>query len=285
MTTATATEPTLVTFLLDRSSSMGSCWDATIEGFNGYIEELKKATTPISFTFLQFDHNTGCEIKKVHFEKPIQDVPPIDKKSYQPRGSTPLIEAATKTIAALATAVAQKAKPPKVIVCIQTDGEENMSAAEYTWQRLKDLIAEYTAKGWHFVFMGAGIDAYDQGSKMGISAANTMSYDHTHAHTTRAAFAGTASNSANVASGLSSTMAYSMSQRASSGDAHAHRVFNTPNKPFIPPATPHPLDLTGTTHVVMQTPVAPVVVHQPLDLTTGGSHSVTTKVDVLDLTQ
>ena len=43
-------ETTLVTFLLDRSSSMGSCLDSTIEAFNGYVEELKRAATPILFT-------------------------------------------------------------------------------------------------------------------------------------------------------------------------------------------------------------------------------------------
>lgn len=270
MTTATTAEPTLVTFLLDRSSSMGSCLDATIEGFNGYIEELKKATTPISFTFLQFDHNTGCEINKVHFEKPIQDVPPIDRKTYQPRGSTPLIEAATKTIAALAAAVAQKATKPKVVVCIQTDGEENMSAAEYTWQRLKDLIAEYTAKGWQFNFMGAGIDAYDQASKMGIAAAATMSYDHTNEQTTRAAFGASASNSVAYASGIAASTDYTMAQRTSSGDAHASRIFNNKAQSHVPPSQAMPFP---------QTP-------HPLDLTTGGSHTVTPKVtSPLDLTQ
>ncbi len=270
MTTATTAEPTLITFLLDRSSSMGACLDATIEGFNGYIEELKKATTPISFTFLQFDHNTGCEINKVHFEKPIQDVPPIDRKTYQPRGSTPLIEAATKTIAALATAVAQKATKPKVVVCIQTDGEENMSDAEYTWQRLKDLIAEYTGKGWQFNFMGAGIDAYDQASKMGISANATMSYDHTKVGTTRAAFADTASNSVNFAAGLAASTDYTMAQRASSGDAHAHRIFSNKAQGHVPPSQAMPFP---------QTP-------SPLDLTTGGSGTITHKVDAtLDLTQ
>jgi len=270
MTTATTAEPTLVTFLLDRSSSMGSCLDATIEGFNGYIEELKKATTPISFTFLQFDHNTGCEINKVHFEKPIQDVPPIDRKTYQPRGSTPLIEATTKTIAALATAVAQKATKPKVVVCIQTDGEENMSAPEYTWQRLKDLIAEYTGKGWQFNFMGAGIDAYDQADKMGISAAATMSYDHTQAATTDSAFRDTASNAVNYAIGLAASTDYTMAQRASSGDAHAHRIFSNKAQSHVPPS------------LAMPSPATP----HPLNLTTGGSHTVTPNAAAsLDLTQ
>src|SRR5580692_11735 len=91
-----ATEPvTLVTFLLDRSSSMGSCRDATIEAFNGYIAELRNAKTPMLFTFLQFDYyGSGCSIERVCFEQAPKNVPDLTKETYQPRGGTPLIEAA-----------------------------------------------------------------------------------------------------------------------------------------------------------------------------------------------
>ena len=250
-------ETTLVTFLLDRSSSMGSCLDSTIEAFNGYVEELKRAATPILFTFLQFDANAGCEINKVHFEKPIKDVSDIDRSSYQPRGSTPLIEAATKTLHALDAALKTKADKPKVVVCIQTDGEENCSGHEYTWAALKALIEARTKDGWQFNFMGASIDAYDQGQKMGIAVASSVSYDHTDKRATRAAFAASASNTASFAAGMSANTSYSAAQKRASGDkwdpsAGAHQV-------HVP--------LSGS-----------------LDLTTGGSHSVPTS-SPLDLTQ
>jgi hypothetical protein len=214
MTKKTKTaENTLVTFLLDRSGSMGSCRESTIEAFNGYIESLR--TAPVSFTFLQFDSES---LDKVHFEKPIKDVPDLSMATYQPRGGTPLIEAATKTIQALETALKAKTEKPKVVVCIQTDGEENQSGREYTWQALKDLIAAKTAEGWQFNFMGAGIDAYDQGSKMGISAAATMSYDSTDKVATRAAFAASGHNTMLYASGFAASTDYSALQKMASGD-------------------------------------------------------------------
>jgi hypothetical protein len=66
------------------------------------------------------------------------------------------IEASIKTIDALATAIKGKTAKPKVVVCIQTDGQENQSGPEYTWDRLKALIEAKTKEGWQFNFMGAG---------------------------------------------------------------------------------------------------------------------------------
>lgn len=245
------TDPTtLVTFLLDRSSSMGSCRDATIEAFNGYIAELRNATTPILFTFLQFDHNGGCSIEKIHFEKAPKDVPDLTQATYQPRGGTPLIEAAMKTIQALEAAVKGKPEAPKVVVCIQTDGEENQSNREYTWAGLKALIEAKTKDGWQFNFMGAGIDAYDQGQKMGIAAMSTMSYDHTNKAATRAAFTASASNTASFAAGLRAETTYSMAQRSASGDRFAHRAAGAsiPSHTMPQHVSPQfmPLDLGGS---------------------------------------
>lgn len=211
-------QETLVTLLLDRSSSMSSCYDATIEAFNGYISTLKDAKTPIKFTFLQFDHHAGCDINKVHFEMPIKDVPDLNKTSYKPRGSTPLIEASIKTIEALDKALSAKENNPKVVICIQTDGEENSSNHEYTWDRLSSLVQSKTKEGWQFNFMGAGIDAYDQGSKMGMSVAQTMSYDHNNLAATRSAFAANAANTMAYASGEAVNTAYSAKQKLDAGD-------------------------------------------------------------------
>jgi hypothetical protein len=127
------TDTTLVTFLLDRSGSMGKIWDETIGGFNVYLETLQKGGTAIKFTLLQFD--TGG-IDKCCVADPVANVKPLDRMSYQPRGGTPLIDAAFKTIAAVEDSLAKYDTVPKVIVCIQTDGEEN-SSTEHTWEELK----------------------------------------------------------------------------------------------------------------------------------------------------
>jgi uncharacterized protein YegL len=212
------TDTTLVTFLLDRSGSMGKIWDETIGGFNVYLETLQKSGMAIKFTLLQFD--TGG-IEKCFVAEPVENVKPLHRMSYQPRGGTPLIDAAFKTIAAVEESLTKYDTVPRVIVCIQTDGEEN-SSTEHTWDELKRLVAEKTEKGWQFNFMGTGIDAYDQGARMGIAAANTISTGKTRAEV-HASFAAAGASSMRFASGAARTTAYLASERAAAGDRFSHQ--------------------------------------------------------------
>lgn len=212
-----ASTKTVVTFLLDRSGSMQAIKDATIEGFNGYIDGLKEEKeTDISFTFLTFD--TGS-LDKVCVAEPISTVKPLTHASYQPRGGTPLIDASVKTIRATEAALNGSAKKTRVVVCIQTDGHENASS-EHTAEELRALVAQKQGEGWEFLFMGAGIDAYSQAAVMGIGALNTMSYDHTDLRATRSAFVASSLNTRAYGSARAESASYSVGQRKSAGDAH-----------------------------------------------------------------
>jgi hypothetical protein len=205
---------TLVTFLLDRTGSMQSIKDDTIGAFNAYLETLKQSTSRIEFSFLQFD---SISIDKVCVNTPIAEVKPLTMESYQPRASTPLIDAAYKTIEAVASAVERRDVKPKVVICIQTDGLENAST-EHSWAELNQLIKEKSALGWQFNFMGAGIDAYQQGQRMGVAAAATVSYDRSSSDATRAAFAASATNTRRYAEGIAPTAAYTPDQKRAAGD-------------------------------------------------------------------
>lgn len=213
----TDTERTLVTFLLDRTGSMESIRDDTIGAFNAYLDGLQDDSTAngakIDFTLVQFDSQS---LDKVCVSVPIAQVDRLTKATYQPRASTPLIDAAYKTIKAVEASL--NGSKPKVVICIQTDGQEN-SSTEHTWAELHALIKEKTALGWQFNFMGCGIDAYAQGQKMGIAAMASMSYDRNDAAKTMSAFRSSARNIASFAAGLSSTTDYSASDRQAAGDA------------------------------------------------------------------
>jgi hypothetical protein len=87
-----------------------------------------------------------------------------------------------------------------VVICIQTDGQEN-SSTEHSWNELNALVKEKAALGWQFNFMGVGIDAYDQGARMGIAPAATVAYDHRDPQATRAVFAASAENTRDYALG------------------------------------------------------------------------------------
>lgn len=239
----------LVTFLLDRTGSMHSCKEATIEAFNAYLKNLQdedgKENTFTEFTFLQFDSSS---IDKIAVAWPVKKVEFLNDSTYQPRASTPLIDAAWKTIKATETALTKRDDKPKVVVCIQTDGQENAST-EHTMAELNQLVKEKTAEGWQFIFMGAGIDAYADASKYGFLAASTVSYDRNNAGRVKAAFVSASMNTRRFGSGQATNTNFSMKQRMASGDA------------FIPDSlTKDPLDLTGKvdatsgSHSAPQTP-------------------------------
>lgn len=225
-------QPTLVTFLLDETGSMESIKDDTIGGFNAYLGTLKAEKNPIDFTLVKFDSR---RIEKVCIAVPVGQVADLSADNYRPGATTPLIDAAYKTIKAVEASL--NGKNPKIVVCIQTDGQENAST-EHTWDELNALIKEKTAAGWQFNFLGTGIDAYDTGARMGVSAMSTMASGLTPQNV-RASYSGLAAATADFASGRAGSTNLSMQARASSGDAHYKRVFGGGNSP-APSPSPRP---------------------------------------------
>lgn len=206
---------TIVTFLLDRSGSMASVKDATIEAFNAYVDELRKGDD-ILLSLIQFD-TVGIETTFKNI--PPKDAPPLSNENFVPRGGTPLIDASVKTIKAVEAKVAETTDA-KVVICFQTDGQEN-SSREHTWAELQDLIKAKTALGWEFNFLGAGIDAYHQASYMGLGASHTMSYDSTSRVATRAAFASRGEATRGFAAGLRNDMVFGAAEKMAAGDKYA----------------------------------------------------------------
>jgi hypothetical protein len=120
----TAENYTHIETILDRSGSMQVCWDSTIEGFNAFLSEQKKVGGKCTVTQIQFDNEY-----EIHYHyTDIADVALISRETYIPRGGTALLDAIGKTIVRLGQELAAKPeylRPSKVIVLIQTDGQEN----------------------------------------------------------------------------------------------------------------------------------------------------------------
>ena len=215
-----ASTRTLVTFLLDRTGSMEAIRDDTIGGFNAYLDGLKgNGEVDIEFTLIQFD---SVSIDKICVAIPIAKVDKLTRETYQPRASTPLIDAAVKTINAVEASLLHE-PAGKVVICIQTDGQEN-SSVEHNWAELNALIKEKSAKGWQFNFMGVGIDAYDQGARMGISHDATVAYDHRDPAAVHAAFVGSAQSTRRFAQGAAPSTAYAPAEKAAAGDRFGNVV-------------------------------------------------------------
>ena len=171
-----------VAFVLDETGSMHSIREDTIGGFNQWLEEQKELDVEeMRFSLVLFSKIQGEKTYRIRHEGvPIEDVDPLDDATYRPRGTTPLLDAIGVTIDALGTRLDrldEDGKPEKVIVAILTDGQENASE-EYTLERVKQMIAHQQEKyGWHFIFLGCGIDAFAAGARMGIHQATTRRHD------------------------------------------------------------------------------------------------------------
>ncbi len=151
-----------IVFLLDRSGSMGGIEGDTIGGYNSYIESQKKNNARV--TTVLFDD----KYEMIHERCDIKDVKHLNNKTYYVRGCTALLDAIGKTINYM-----DKEKAKKVIFIITTDGLENASR-EYTRDTIKEMISGH--KEWEFMYIGADIDSYSEGTSIGISEKNISSY-------------------------------------------------------------------------------------------------------------
>lgn len=170
MTTKTKTKKeveTRVKFILDETSSMSSCKQATISGFNEYIKTLGKDGKNILFTLIKFN---SAKTQIVHSDESLTKVAQLTEENYQPDFITPLYDAIGKAVND-----ARDVKG-KVLFVIMTDGEENASK-EFNRQSIFDLIEAKKKDGWTFIFLGANQDSWQAGMSLGISKGNTINFD------------------------------------------------------------------------------------------------------------
>lgn len=205
---------TIVSFLLDRSGSMADGIAVTIGSFNSYIEGLQaEKDAEILLNLVAFS-SVGTE--RLCSAAPIASAPKLSTANYHPAGGTPLIDAAVKMIHAVDKQVAEQ-PGAKVVMVIQTDGEENAST-QYGSADLHALIKARTDAGWQFIFMGADIDAYGMAARYGISAAQTIGYGKFDFDEASAAMRATATNTADFSAGRRVDASYLSGQRAQAGD-------------------------------------------------------------------
>lgn len=151
-----------IVFLLDRSGSMQGIEGDTIGGYNSYINNQKDKNVLV--TTVLFDNN----YEMINNRKHISEVNKLTNKEYYVRGSTALLDAIGNTIKFM-----DKSINKKVIFIITTDGYENASR-EYNKEQIKELIKGHSK--WEFIYVGANIDSYEEGRKLGIKDQNISNY-------------------------------------------------------------------------------------------------------------
>lgn len=158
-----------IAVVLDRSGSMESTRDDAIGGFNSFLKEQQEAPGEALFTLVQFDY----EFITVHDGVPIKDVPPLDRNTFVPRGSTALLDAIGQTVNVMEAKIGKMAedeKPSRMIVAVLSDGAEN-SSREFKKHNIKEMIEARSKTGWDFMFLSAGLDQFADAHEMGVHSA------------------------------------------------------------------------------------------------------------------
>jgi uncharacterized protein YegL len=169
---------TAIAVVLDSSGSMAPLTHDTIGGLNTFLAEQRKLAGNVLFTLCTFsDHPT-----LVHDCIPLTDVKDITEETYKPSGWTALLDAVGTTIDSMEkkfAAMQESERPSKVIVMVQTDGQENNSS-RYNQAKIKEMLDHQTNKcKWTFVYLGSHADSFADSKSMGFTPDTSIQYKST----------------------------------------------------------------------------------------------------------
>ena len=171
-------EPSVhVHFLLDRSGSMSAMAPDVIGGFNAFLANQQAQPGRSRMTLVQFDSSEPFEVLTDALA--LGRVRPLSERTFQPRGGTPLWDAVGELITRASVRQQQRRvlgkKAEETVVAVYTDGEENQSV-RFDGETIRRLIEAKKEEGWTFVFLGAGLDAYAEGGRIGVGVGSTQSF-------------------------------------------------------------------------------------------------------------
>ena len=150
--------------LLDRSGSMETCRDSTIDAFNEYVNSLAKddkVSSRVSLT--TFDSES---IDLIADNVKAKDCPKLTRKTFEPRACTPLNDAIGRTVARIDGE--KRRDGENIAFVILTDGLENASQ-EYSKDAVKKLLdGRQKDKNWLVIYLGANQDAFAEGAARGL---------------------------------------------------------------------------------------------------------------------
>lgn len=215
--------------ILDRSGSMSSLIDETITGYNAFIKEQREAG-PAKVTLVIFDDQYDVLYSRVD----INEVPKLTRADFYARGWTALRDAMGKTINTVHGQQKNGSKADNTLVFVVTDGYENASK-EFSHGDIRRMVNRRAKKGWEFFFIGADIDAFDQGGAVGITTKNIAKSTSTPAGVAQAY--ATVSNTANLYRGggmlnESYTMEDMYADSESDADRFGTSITWDPNNPL-----------------------------------------------------
>lgn len=151
---------------------MEDCRTDAIGAVNSYIRQTKADTTTEGLISLVIFDSQSIDV--IRDRVPAGSCAELQADEYQPRASTPLLDAVGHGVALLDKS---QEKGERRVLAIMTDGLENAST-EYTKETLKALLdRKQTEDGWLIVYLGADHNAWAQAGALGLSVGNVASFD------------------------------------------------------------------------------------------------------------
>jgi hypothetical protein len=166
--------------ILDKSGSMTSCIEQTVDGVNQQIRRIKE----VAERFPEQELITSLTLFNNHITPVWTRIMPerlreITFSDYRPSGSTALLDAIGSTTDDIQRFAGSEldADEASVVVVIITDGHEN-SSVKFTHDNVASLIRELELTGkWTFSYIGATLDAVDIAADFNIKPINAMHFN------------------------------------------------------------------------------------------------------------
>lgn len=169
------TKVTEIVIIIDKSGSMASFSEDTIQGVNSLITKQKAEEGNANLSMVFFNN----AVSTFRWREPIRDTEPITNNEYHPSGSTSLLDAIGSTIKEMVSSLHFEPsfkRSDSIVFLILSDGYENSSQL-YTYTQVRQMITQQTKKNWKFVFMGADIDIMKVGDELGIAQENRFAFE------------------------------------------------------------------------------------------------------------
>jgi uncharacterized protein YegL len=166
---------TEITIVLDRSGSMQTIANETIQGFNAFLQEQKSIKSKAKLTLVQFDH----EYQILYEAMDLREALPLTNRTFVPRGMTSLYDAIGKTIELTKKRLkllSNNGTAYQTIFVIITDGHENNSKYYSRKQIFKNINKQEKKHQWQFVYLGANQDAIEAAGFIGIPKERAMTF-------------------------------------------------------------------------------------------------------------
>lgn len=183
-----------ITLVVDASGSMAASKYETEQGIAHFIAEQAGEDAETTVTLIDFTTVSPLD-SRMDYTVVYQDVPAAEVGHYRlkPRYATPLYDAVARMVvqtrAALKATPADR-RPDLVTLLVATDGRENASM-EHDAASVAELLAnvqrplkegvrvcdQIYKRGWSVVYVGANQDAVAEGTRMGMHADSSLTYD------------------------------------------------------------------------------------------------------------